>query len=446
MDMHGFTFEGEATFGPWMKVRRFRLPHNGLSVLLLPDRNAPVVSYHTWVRVGSRDEREGETGMAHLFEHLMFNETKNLAAGEFDRTLEENGAESNAATWVDWTYYHESLPASKLALVARLEADRLENLVLRDKQVGSEREVVANERRYRVDDDVEGAINELLYQTAFEVHPYHWPTIGWMADIQGFTTDDCEQFHRTYYSSNNITLVLCGDFTEADALSELAARYGHLTPAELPPRKLPQEPQQTSERRVTVKKPTATEKFMLGYKGPAIAHHDHVVLTVLNEVLFGGRGARVHRSLVQKLELASEVRGWVSTFVDPGLYEMYASARSGHSAPEVLLALEAELARVCADGVTEDELERAKARLELGFLQGLETANGKAEQIGFYDVMLGDPGAGFLRLDAYRSVTAAEILSAARATFEPSRRTVITVLPDGTESDDEADGEEEVES
>ena len=435
-------FEGEVDFGPSMKVRRWRMG-NGLRVLLLPEHGAPVVSYHTWVRVGSRDEKPGKTGIAHLFEHLMFNETTHLAAGEFDRTLEENGAESNAATWVDWTYYHESLPASKLSLAAKLESDRLHNLVLRDKQVGSEKEVVANERRYRVDDDVEGAVNELLYQTAFESHPYHWPTIGWMDDIQGFTTEDCEKFYRTYYAPNNVTVVAVGDFGEESALRILQDHYGALPAAQIPERKVSVEPAQTKEKRVTVKKPTTTEKVMLGYKGPSLSDPDHVPLTILNEILFGGRGARVHKALVQKKELATDLRGWVSTFADPGLYEMYAAARGTHTAAELEAALQVEVDAVTKSGVTDDELERAKSRLELGFLQGLETVNGKAEQIGFYDTLLGDAGAGFSRLAAYRAVTAAEVQAVARKYLVAMHRTVVVVLPDGTAGHAEADEEDE---
>ena len=161
-------------------VERFELTKNGLTVLFHRDTQAPVFSYHTWFRVGSRHEKPGKTGLAHLFEHLMFNETENLAAGEFDRKLEENGAESNAATWVDWTFYHASLPRERLALVAKLESERMAHLVLREPQVASEKDVVANERRQRVDDDIEGAASELLYSTAFSKHPYGWPTIGWM--------------------------------------------------------------------------------------------------------------------------------------------------------------------------------------------------------------------------------------------------------------------------
>jgi len=188
-----WTFEGSEPFGdsgpagePAPRLLRFLLG-NGLRLLLLVDKSAPVLSYFTWFRVGSRHEKHGKTGLAHLFEHLMFNETEGLAAGEFDRKLEENGAESNAATWLDWTYYYESLPKDRFQLAVKLESERMARLVLREPQIASEKDVVANERRMRVDDDVEGTANEILYKTAFTVHPYHWPTIGWMTDIEGFT-------------------------------------------------------------------------------------------------------------------------------------------------------------------------------------------------------------------------------------------------------------------
>jgi len=437
-------YEGDAVFGPAMKVQRYRMG-NGLRVLVLIDRGAPVVSYHTWVRVGSRDEKPGKTGIAHLFEHLMFNETSHLAAGEFDRVLEENGAESNAATWVDWTFYHESLPASKVGLAVKLEADRLANLVLRDKQVGSEKEVVANERRYRVDDDVEGAVNELLYKTAFTTHPYHWPTIGWMEDIQGFTTKDCEAFYKTYYAPNNVTVVVVGDVQPVDVLKLIQDHYGALSPSKIPERKLPKEPTQDSERRVVIKKPTATEKVMIGYKAPPLAHADNVALTILNEIMFGGRSSRVYRALIKTKELATDLRGWVSTFTDPGLYEVWMTARGEHKAGdlEAALALEINHAKTAEPSI--DELERAKNRLELSFLQGLETASGKAEQVGFYDTVLGDPGAGFSRLDAYRAVTAADVLRVAKTYFVDAQRTVIHVLPDGTagSAEDEEEGEDD---
>jgi zinc protease len=427
--------EGTLPLGPAMAVQRFRMG-NGLTVLTSVDASAPVVSYHTWFAVGSRHEKPGKTGLAHLFEHLMFNETEKHPAGSFDRTLEEAGAESNAATWVDWTFYHESIPKDRVGLVIELEAERMSKLVLREPQVTSEKEVVANERRYRVDDDVEGAVSELLYKTAYTRHAYSWPTIGWMADIEGFTTDDCAAFYRTYYAPNNATVVVVGDFRERDLLAKIQKAYGALPSAEIPIEDVYPEPPQTEERRLTVKKPTATDKLAIAYHGPAFGDVDHVPLTMLGEVLFSGRSSRVHRALVQEGEIATDLRGWVSTFRDPGLFEIYATARPGKTAAELLAAFDRELARVVAEPVTEAELEKVKAKVELALVQSLETASGKAEQIGFYHTVLGDPGGAFARLEAYRRTTRSDLLRVARRYIVDSRRTIIEVHPEAATAEE----------
>src|SRR3954470_17851902 len=355
------THEATYPFGSVMTVDKYTLG-NGLTVLCSLDTSAPVVSYHTWFAVGSRHEKVGKTGLAHLFEHLMFNETEKHPAGSFDRTLEEAGAESNAATWVDWTFYHESIPRDRLGLVIELEAERMSKLVLREPQVTSEKEVVANERRYRVDDDVEGAVSELLYSTAYTTHAYRWPTIGWMSDIEGFTTADCAQFYRTYYAPNNATVIAVGDIREKDLLAKIQHAYGALPSAEIPIEDIRPEPSQLSERRVSVKKPTATDKIAIAYHGPAFGDVDHVPLTMLSEVLFSGRSSRCHRALIQEAEIATELRGWVGTFRDPGLFEIYATARPGKTSAEIIAALDKEIDRVIAEPVNLLELEKVKAK------------------------------------------------------------------------------------
>ena len=425
--------EGTFPLGPALVVDKYRLG-NGLTVFLSLDTSAPVVSYHTWFAVGSRHEKAGKTGLAHLFEHLMFNETEKHPAGSFDRTLEEAGAESNAATWVDWTFYHESIPKDRVGLVIELEAERMAKLVLREPQVTSEKEVVANERRYRVDDDVEGAVSELLYKTAYTKHAYSWPTIGWMADIEGFTTEDCAQFYRTYYAPNNATVVVVGDFRERDMLAKIQKAYGAMPSSEIPLEDAFPEPPQSEERRLTVSKPTATDKLAIAYHGPAFGDVDHVPLTMLCEVLFSGRSSRCHRSLVQEEELATELRGWVSTFRDPGLFEIYATARPGRSAADLLKSLDRELARVVAEPVTLAELDKVKAKVELALVQSLETASGKAEQIGFYYTVLGDPSGAFSRLDAYRRTTRSDLLRVARRYLGGTHRTIIEVHPETASS------------
>jgi zinc protease len=427
---HGrLEFVETVPFGASLTIDRYRM-QNGLSILLCEDKSAPVVSVHTWFRVGSRHEVEGKTGLAHLFEHLMFNEIEGRGAGEFDRKLEEAGAESNASTWLDWTQYNIAIPKEQLSLVLELESERMSKLVLREPQVTSEKEVVANERRYRVDDDVEGAVNELLWATAFTKHAYKWPTIGWMKDIEGFTTQDCEAFYRAYYAPNNAALVISGDFKTADVLRMICQRYGALPSSTLPLEDAQPEPPQTSERRLEVKKATSTEKVVVGYHAPALGDFDHPAISLLSEVLFGGRASRLHQRMVRELELASEVRGSVGPFHDPGLFEVYAAAREGHTAEELLAVLDEELKKVMDAPVTNEEMARASARFELGLLGGLETADGKASTIGFYEAVLGRPAAAFERLDATRRLTQSDLLRAARRYLDPSQRSVILVRPE----------------
>ena len=419
---------GSGPFGPSLSVERYRLG-NGLEILHCEDKSAPVVAFHTWYHVGSRHEVTGKTGLAHLFEHLMFNETENLKAGEFDRKLEEAGAESNAGTWLDWTNYHVAIPKGQLGLVVRLEAERMSRLVVRDPQVASEKEVVANERRYRVEDDVESAVSEILWATAFTTHAYHWPTIGWMQDIEAFSTADCVDFYKTYYAPNNATLVVAGDASAKTLLRLVQEAYGSLPSSNVPAEDVRPEPAQTEERRREVHKPTATQKLCVGYKSPALGDFDHVAMSVLIEVLFGGRASRLHQKLVRDLELASEVRAFVGPFRDPSLTEIFCVARGEHSAEELLAALDAELARVREEPIADAEIERARARFELSLLAGLETADGKASTIGFFDTVLGRPAATFERLDAVRRMGPSDLRRVARRYLTDSTRTLVFVRP-----------------
>lgn len=424
----GITYEGSVPFGTQIEIARYRLP-NGLTVLLAVDHSAPVVAYHTWFRVGSRHERDGKTGIAHLLEHLMFNEFEGLKPGEIDRLLEEAGAETNAATWLDWTFYYENLPSNQLHVAVDLEAMRMGKLVMQEQQVSSEREVVMNERRYRVEDDVEGAVSEELYARAFCSHSYRTPTIGWMRDIQGLTPQDVEAFYRTYYAPNNASLVLVGDFDEMKALRRIAEAYGYLKPAQIPVEQSHPEPPQVEERTHRLHKPTATHKVAMAYHAPALGDRDHVPLGLLCDVLFGGRASRAYRALVRDSEIATEVRGWLGAFEDPGLLEMSLVARSNHTTAELVAALDEQLDRVVAEPVTAEEIERVRARAELGLLRGLETCGGRAEQIGFFETVLGEPAGAFKRLEQIRKTTLSDLLRVARKYLRKQSRSVIEVHP-----------------
>ena len=221
-----------------------------------------------------------------------------------------------------------------------------------------------------------------------------------------------------------------GDVREGDLLLAIRDAYGSIPSQPIPPEDIFPEPTQLEEREVDVRKPTATEKLLLAYKGPALGDGDHATMTVLSEVLFGGRASRLYRTLIVDRELATDVRGWVSTFRDPGLFECWATARGAHKTRDIQSVMDDAFARVRNDVVTDDELERAKARLELGMLQQLETISGKAEQIGFFETVLGDPAYAYRRVDAFRRTTTGDLRRAARRYLFDHARTIVRVVPD----------------
>lgn len=411
-----------------LTARMFRLA-NGLKVILVRDPSAPVFAYQTWFAVGSRHEREGITGIAHLFEHLMFNQTKNHPPGELDRLIETAGGDTNAATWVDWTYYRDNLPKAELQLAVELEADRMAHLTLGEKQVESEREVVANERRFRVEDDVDGFLNEELYKAAFTTHPYHWPTIGWMRDIEAISIEDCRTFYRTYYAPNNATVVLVGDVDEQGALGLIEEHYGPIPSSVIPPDQAPPEPEQTSERRLQWAKPVTADKLRIGYKAPPIGHADYTVLEVANEILFGGNSSRLHRRLVVDTEIASSAHASTAPFRDPGLYEISVGVQRGHAAAEAEAIVYEELDKLGTEPLLLHELDTAKTRLLTHFWRELRPQAGKAEALGHYETTVGDYRKLFAVADGYEAVAAVDIARVVRAYLRPERRTVAIAVP-----------------
>ncbi|MEZ4466617.1 MAG: insulinase family protein [bacterium] len=291
-------FELEETFQrAGTTVERYRL-HNGLVLLYLPEPRAPVFTYQTWFRVGASDERPGKTGLAHLFEHLMFKGTVQTPEGEYDRRIEEMGGRTNAATWLDWTFYHADLPAGHLGWLAALEADRLANLAVTPEAFDSERKVVMNERRETVEDEPAALMSETLWATALTEHPYSRPTIGWMADIEGLTLADCQAFRKTWYAPDNAVLVVAGDVPRAELLATVAEAYGDLIPGHAVRAKTTREASRKSPIHKELSLPVTTERLMVAWQSPAATDADHPTLEVLNELLFEGDSGRLHRALI----------------------------------------------------------------------------------------------------------------------------------------------------
>lgn len=418
---------GRRPFGDRLTIEAFAL-ENGLELLVLPDRSSAVVSYQTWFRVGSRDESRGKTGQAHLLEHLMFGATESIPDGEFDRRIERAGGESNAATWVDWTYYYENLPSTELSLAVRLESERMHRLVLDAERIAKEKAVVLSERRDRAEDDVDGAVSEILLAAVFgRTHPYGWPTIGWARDIRSFTAQDCVSFYRRHYAPDRATLVVAGDVEPRRIARAVARAYGRIPASGTSRAKVPP-PRRLLGRERTLSMPTPTEKLAIGCLAPRFAAPDHAVATVIAQLLTGGRSSRLVRDLVLDREFATEARAGIAPFECASAFDIWVSAREGVSIDRSRKLVEQALERLCEEPVSSDELETVKNRLELGFLSSLETVAGKAEQIGFSAVLTGDPTHAFQRLEEYRRTQPEDVLRVARTMFRAPRVT-ISVLP-----------------
>jgi zinc protease len=437
-----WTFEVSHPFAPGLEVRRHRL-HNGLTLLVLADGAAPIVSYQTWYAVGSCHERPGATGMAHLFEHLMFNQTVSRPPGVFDRLIEQTGGDTNAATWVDWTHYRDTVPARDLAMVVELEADRMANLLLESPQLESEREVVANERMQRVDDDIDGFADEELGRLAFTVHPYRWPTIGWMEDIRRMQLEEVRAFYRTYYAPNNATLVVVGDVEEAELLALVERHYGELPAADLPEGPPAIEPAQSGERRVRFQKPTAAARLLHGYRAVAMGDPDWPVLSFLGALLSAGPSSRLYRRLVAEKEIATSVHADVAPFRDPALFRISVLLTRDHTPEDAEAEIADILGELAAAPIGDEELDKVRSVVETDFWTELEGVDGRAEALGHYQTVLGDYRRLFEMAEALAQVSAADLQRAVASYLVPAQRSVVIIDPDPElAEDDEGDHEE----
>ncbi len=414
-----------------LTAARFRLD-NGLLLLALPDDQAPVFSFQTWFNVGSRHEPKGKTGIAHLFEHLMFKGTHRHPLGELDREMELRGAQTNAATWVDWTYYRESLPAigDNFETVLAYESDRMVNLALTQEMVDSEREVVKNERRQRVDDSIYGSLDELMYETAYIVHPYGHPTIGYMADLDAMTLAEFESFYRAYYAPNNAVVVVVGDLDLERMVTGVAKAYGSLARQTLPPAPMIDEPEQRELRRALIRKPTDSERMSIVFHGPEQTSPDHAALQVAAEILCGGETGRIYAEAVIERELAQEAHASITPYREPGLFQLDFGLRPGqhHDALEPLAL--AQIERLGREGPTVQEVEKTKNRIESAFLRAMLDTDGKAEQMGHFETTAGDAGYLSVVLGRLQAVTPEQVRDAARKYLRPEARTVVCVLPE----------------
>jgi zinc protease len=406
------------------KVNRYLLS-NGLRLLIVEDHSSPTFAYQTWFRVGSRDEVVGKTGLAHLFEHLMFKATANHPEGEFDRILESAGAEgSNAFTSWDYTAYVQELPKNQLDLIAGLESDRMRNLIVNDQSFKTEREVVQNERRFRTENSPDGTLFQELMGLAYEKNSYHWPVIGYAADLDAMTSQEPRDFYKAYYSPNHATVVISGDVNSDDVYQTIKKFYGAIPAEETPAHQITPEPEQTSPRRKTLKLSIQVEKLLMTYHIPNVLSSDIPALDVLQAVLAGGRSARLDRALVDT-GITSDVGAEAMDMKGPGIFVITANLQKGKHSAQAESVILRELKRVADHGVSDAELTRTKNQEDFGFYDTLSNNSQRANFIGKYESIAPNFEEGIKNHQLIREVKSADVVRVTLKYFNPKARTVV---------------------
>jgi zinc protease len=407
---------------------------NGMKILVQEDHSIPNVALYIFYRIGSRNERPGTTGLSHFFEHMMFNGAKKYGPKQFDEVMEAAGGSNNAYTSNDLTVYQDWFPRSALETIFDLEADRIQNLNFDEKMVESERGVVGSERRSSVDNSNTGILGEQLEAAAFTAHPYQWPVIGWMVDIENWTMEDLKRHFDIGYSPANATMVAVGDVT-FDEIVKLAQKYIEPIPSRgLPPKVTTREPEQLGERRVTVRKFAQLPIVMMAYHVPESSDADYYPLQVLETILFDGESSRMYQRLVDKDQLAISINGGSSFAFDPTLFEITVRPKAGIQPETVEKTVYEELERIKANAVADRELEKAKNILLADFYRRMKTISGKAGALGNYETFFGDYRKLFTAADDYSKVTKDDLQRVAKKYFGEKNRTVATLIPEQEEA------------
>ncbi|MER8778096.1 pitrilysin family protein [Mesorhizobium sp. M0977] len=356
---------------------------NGMEVVVIPDHRAPIVTHMVWYKIGSADEPPGKSGIAHFFEHLMFKATSNHAAGELDRAVAAIGGSDNAFTSYDYTAFHETVVPQALGEMMGFEADRMRNLILNDDVIKTERDVILEERRSRIDSNPQAVLDEEIDATLWQNQPYRIPVIGWMQEMEKLNRTDAMAFYNKYYTPNNAVLVVAGD-VEPETVKTLAEKtYGKIARGpDLPPRIRPVEPEQNTRRTVTltdgrVSVPSFTTQWVVPSYHTA-KPGEAEALDVLSEILGGGNRSRLYQELVVRQGIAAAAGAFFQgTMLDDSNFTVYGAPRGDAKLADVEAAVDAEIARIAKDGVTSDELEKSKDR----FVRSMIFARDKQEDM-----------------------------------------------------------------
>lgn len=407
---------------------------NGLKVIVKTDRRAPVAVSQVWYRAGSMDEGFGETGVAHVLEHMMFKGTPAVPVGEFSKRVAAAGGRENAFTSRDQTVYFQTLPADRLDLALSLEADRMANLLLTPEAFAKEIQVVMEERRMRTEDEPHAQLHENLMATAFQVHPYRHPVIGWMGDLKNMTVADARSWYVRWYAPNNAILVVAGDVEPAQVFALADKYFGPLPARALPERRAQVEPVQSGAKRTVTRAPAKLPYLMASWPAPKLADPlqdwEPYALEVLAGVLDGHASARLPQRLVKERKIATDVgAGYDSTARGPVQFMLDATPAEGRGVDEVLAALKQEVARVWREGIAERELRRVKAQVLASQVYQRDSVFYQAMQIGEWAINGLDYRLLDRRLERIKAVTAEQVREVARRYLIDDKETVAVLDP-----------------
>lgn len=424
---------------PWLLTAAHANPYemtlkNGMRVIVKEDRRAPTAVQMVWYRVGSVDEVDGTSGVAHVLEHMMFKGTPSVGPGEFNKRVAAAGGRDNAFTSRDYTAYFQQVPKEKLEEMMQLEADRMRHLNVDAKEFEQEIKVVMEERRMRTDDNPQSKLFEQMNAVAFQAHPYRRPIIGWMNDLETMTVADARGWYDTWYVPNNAYAVITGDVDHQTVFALAEKYYGPLEGRALPVRKAQTEPVQGGMRKLSVKAPAELPVLIMAFKAPVLRDVDKdsepYALDMLSAILDGHDAARFNKKLVRENKVALSVGiDYDATARGPGMFYLHGTPSEGKTVADLEAALRAEIAHVQKDGVSEQELKRAKAQLLAGQVYKLDSMFGQAMEIG-QNESAGIPYQKIDRiLEKLQQVTAAEIQAVAQKYFNDDALTIGVLDP-----------------
>ena len=407
---------------------------NGLNVILHVDKTTPTITVNQWYHVGSGHEKPGRTGFAHLFEHIMFEGSKNVPEGMFDEWLEAAGGNNNGSTNTDRTNYYEDIPNNALELALFLDSDRMGFLLdeMSQEKLDGQRDVVKNERRQRYENSPYGMFWVMLFDALYApTFPYSWPTIGSMADLSAASQDDVKEFFRTYYAPNNASLAIAGDIEIPATKAMVEKWFGEIPKGKNVPQQDRTVPVLNEEKRIMFDDRVQLPRLTMAWLSPASLTPGDAEMDLLSSVLAGGKNSRLYKKLVYDMQIAQDVSAFQSSMKLSSQFIIIATARAGHTLAELEQAIQEEIDKINAEPPTLRELDRARNQYESGFIERLESINAKADMLNNYFYLTGNPDYFNEDLARYYAVDPQDISTVALTYLKNNGRVVMSITPKG---------------